>query len=53
MKKHEWKKLALALLSGSILFQTPGCTDTALFITSVASAITAGGVIYLVRRVVS
>ncbi len=44
--------IALALLSGTILFQTPGCTETAAVVTALSSALTAGGVLYLVRRVI-
>jgi hypothetical protein len=52
MRNFEWKKLALALLSGTILFQTPGCTETAAVVTAVSSALTAGGLLYLVNRVI-
>jgi hypothetical protein len=52
MRNMQWRKVALAMLSGSILFQLPGCTEAAIYIGSVASAITAGGVLYLVRRVI-
>jgi hypothetical protein len=47
----DWKRLALLLGSG-LLMQTPGCTETAAGITALASAITAGGVIYLVIKVI-
>jgi hypothetical protein len=52
MRKLEWKKLALALLSGTILFQAPGCVEMATVVTAISSALTAGGVLYLVRRVI-
>jgi len=55
MKKTLWcKKLFLAaLLSGSLLLQTPTCAEQAAFVTAASSAMTAGGVLYLVSRVVS
>jgi hypothetical protein len=51
MRNGQWKRLALALLSGTILFQTPGCTEAALAITTIATSVTAGGVIYLIVKV--
>ena len=46
--------MALAMLSGTILLQAPGCVVAALGVTSVASALTAGGVLALVEpRVVT
>jgi len=52
MRKLHWKKLALAMLSGSVLLQVPACTDAALAITTLSSMITASGVTYLVWRVI-
>ncbi len=52
MRKMNWKKLSLALLSGSILFQVPACTQTAIGISTLASLVTAGGVVYLIRKVI-
>ncbi len=51
MRNARYKRLALAVLSGSILLQAPGCVEAALGITSVASALTAGGVLYLVGKI--
>ena len=51
MRNTTWKKLALALLSGSVMFQIPACTQTAIGISTFASLVTAGGVAYLVFRV--
>ncbi len=51
MSKLRIKRMALALLSGAILCQVPACAETALFVTSVSSVLTAGGVMYLVGRV--
>ena len=54
MRRSLWKKLlAVGLLGGSCLFQTPTCTDQAAWVTAVSSAVTAGGVIYLVDRVIN
>ena len=53
MMKKMWKKLlVVGLVGGSIMFQTPTCTQTAEVITAGASIVTAGGVLYLVDRVV-
>jgi hypothetical protein len=52
MRDGRWKRSALALLSGMVLFQVPGCTEAALGIMTLASVVTAGGVIYLVTRVI-
>jgi hypothetical protein len=52
MRKFEWKRLALAVMSGAVLFQVPGCTETAAVVTGIASSVTAGAVLYLVRRVI-
>lgn len=51
MRNH-LTKFAYAFLSGAVLFQAPGCAETALGITTLSSAITAGAVVYLVSRVV-
>jgi hypothetical protein len=51
MRNGQWKRLLLAAFSGAILFQAPGCVETALGISTLASVVTAGGVIYLIRRV--
>ncbi len=53
-KRNGWKKLlVMGLLGGSFLFQTPTCTDRMAVITAFNSAITAGGVLYIVNRVVN
>lgn len=53
MKKKMWKKLVvIGVISGSIMFQTPACVQTAEVVTAAASMVTAGGVLYLVDRVV-
>ncbi len=54
MKRTSWwkKMLAIGALSGAVLFQTPACTDAAQIITAGASVVTAGGVMYLVDRVI-
>ncbi len=45
------RRLLAAVACGGMLLQTPGCTDLALAVGSLSSAITAGGVLYLVARV--
>jgi hypothetical protein len=51
IRNLRWKKLALSMLSGSMLFQVVGCAETAAVVTSLSSVFTAGGVLYLVWRV--
>ena len=51
MRNGRIKRLALAVFSGAILLQAPGCVETAVGLTTVASLVTAGGVIYLIRKV--
>lgn len=51
MRKTNLRKYAFAILSGAMLFQAPGCVEAAIYTTSLASVVTAGGVVYLVWRV--
>lgn len=51
MRKLQWKKLLIAMTSGSFMLQTAGCANAALGATTLFTGITAGGVIYLVFRV--
>lgn len=51
MRNTTWKKLALMLLSGSVMLQIPACTQTAISVATFASLVTAGGVVYLIGRV--
>ncbi len=53
MRKNYWHKMALVLMSGTILLQLPSCTDTAIYVSSVAQVVTAGGVLFLIRKVLS
>jgi hypothetical protein len=41
------------MASGSVLFQAPSCAETAAVVTSAASVATAGGVLYLVTRIIN
>lgn len=51
MFTKRWKKFALLLVSGSVLLQVTACTQTAFYLSSLSSLVTAGGVLYLVDRV--
>ena len=55
MKISKWKKLlAVGLISGSFLFQTTTtCTEQAQTVTAISSVITAGGILYVVDRVLN
>lgn len=48
MRMQKWKKVSLMILSGSVLLQVPTCFEA---VTALSSAVTAGGVMYLVARV--
>ncbi len=48
---RKYRRLTLAVLSGSVLFQLPGCSETILGVTALASSVTAGGVIYLISKI--
>ncbi len=51
MPSRHWNKLAAVLACGAMLLQVPACTDAATVITSIATSITAGGVIYIITRI--
>lgn len=52
MKK--WRKmLAIGLIGGSLLFQTPTCAERAQVVTAVTSFVSMGGVLYIVDRVLN
>ncbi len=53
MRRHNLKKLAFLLATGSIILQAPACTDVATVVTGWASAITAGSAVYLVYEILS
>ncbi len=54
MKIKLWKRLIVfGALGGSFLFQTPTCTQRATVSTAISSAITAGGVLYIVDRIIN
>ena len=52
MRNGRIKRFALAVFSGAILLQVPGCAETALGLTTLGTLVTAGGVLYLIRKVV-
>ena len=45
------KKWIMAVLSGSVLFQTTACIENSIAIGATASVVTAGGVIYIVSQI--
>lgn len=48
MKTKAWKKWALAIATGSVLLQNATC---AAQLAAVSSTITAGGVIFIISRI--
>ncbi|MCH7871134.1 MAG: hypothetical protein IID33_05485 [Planctomycetes bacterium] len=53
MRKRQWKTWLIMISSGSVMFQAPGCAESALVATSFFSAITAGSVFVLVSRILN
>ena len=47
------KGVVLFLISGACLLQTAACTDQLLTTTAISSAVTAGGVLYIVGRILN
>jgi hypothetical protein len=52
MRRLNWQKWVLSLASSGMLFQITGCTETAINLTALATTVTAGGVIYLIVRII-
>jgi hypothetical protein len=51
LTKNFWRKAMLWAPLGGMLLQAPTCNEPLLGLTTLSSAITAGGVIYLIARV--
>jgi hypothetical protein len=51
MRRYVFKQLVLGLVCGGVLFQAASCTDIATQVTAVATAVTAGGVLWIIRRI--
>ena len=51
---RHWKKtLVVGLISGSVLLQTGACTDEAIYATAISSIVSAGGVWFIVDRILN
>lgn len=50
-KRIPWMRLSAAIAGGAVLLQTSACADVTGGVTAVASTITAGGVLYIVRQI--
>lgn len=51
MLKRSWSKWAYLLLGGATLLAAPTCAQVTSEVANLAEIVTAGGVIYLVTRV--
>lgn len=51
-KNLKFKRFMLQFLSGAVMLQTSGCTQVGTFVTTVASVATAGGVLFIVSRII-
>jgi hypothetical protein len=47
------RRWAAMLAAGAVVFQTTSCGTNAAVVTSVATTVTAGGVLYLVYQVIN
>jgi hypothetical protein len=50
--RKTWKKWAITFLTGATLLQTPSCVETSTVITAIATTVSAGGVLYIVGRII-
>jgi hypothetical protein len=48
---RNWHKWAAVIACGAMLLQVPACSDAALAATAASSVVTAGGVIYIISRI--
>jgi hypothetical protein len=53
MKRSTWIRWAAWLAAGATVLQVSACTEQALVAGSAASVVTAGGVIYIVTRILT
>ncbi|MEP0845289.1 MAG: hypothetical protein HRF50_00550 [Phycisphaerae bacterium] len=53
MRMVRLSKWVAAIASGAVLLQTTACTEVASAITAIATTVSAGGVIYIVSRIVN
>lgn len=51
MRKSSWKRVIWWIPALGVLMQTPACTDTLIGLTAASSVVTAGGLLYLISRV--
>jgi len=51
MRRNLWMTLAAAIASGAVLLQTGGCAQLAPVITAGATTVAAGGVLFIVSRI--
>lgn len=51
--RPSWRRWFVTVLSGGMLFQAPGCVEAASVVTAVSATIGAGGILYLVSRVLN
>jgi hypothetical protein len=48
---RNWHKWAAVIACGAMLLQIPSCADAAAAATAASSVVTAGGVIYIISRI--
>ena len=48
---RNWHKWAAIVACGGMMLQITTCTDAATVVTSLATTVTAGGVIYIITRI--
>lgn len=52
-KRFAWQRLLVALATGAVVFQTSSCVEVSTGVTAAATTVTAGGVLYIVFRILN
>lgn len=53
MRKRFWTTFTALIASSAILLQTPSCAQISDTLADIAQIVTAGGVLFLVQRVIN
>lgn len=52
MLRRRWVAVMTALVGGATMLQTTACSNTAEVVTAVATTVSAGGVLFIIRRII-
>lgn len=53
MRLIKWHRWLLMAASGAVVLQTTACIEFSTTLTAIASAVSAGGVVYIVTRIIN